>query len=95
LTILDPEQIAHLLSTYGYGVIALVVALESAGLPLPGETVLVSAAAYAGTTHDLAIAPVIAAAACGAIIGDNIGFWVGREAGPPLLAKIGPYIGLD
>ena len=92
---IDPHFLTHLLATYGYGLVALVIALESAGVPLPGETVLVSAAAYAGAEHTLAIELVIAAAAAGAIVGDNLGFWIGREAGPPLLARIGPYIGLD
>ncbi len=91
----DPAQISALLQTYGYGLILLVVALESAGVPLPGETVLVSAAVYAGTTHNLEIAGVIAAAATGAIIGDNIGFWIGREAGPPILQRFGHLVGLD
>ena len=91
----DPAQIAALLSTYGYGLILAVVALESAGVPLPGETVLVSAAVYAGSTQNLAIAGVIAAAAAGAILGDNVGFWIGREAGPPLLARFGNFVGLD
>lgn len=93
--LVDPAQISALLSTWGYGLILGVVALESAGLPLPGETVLVSAAVYAGTTHELAIAGVIAAAAAGAILGDNVGFWVGREAGTPILARFGHLVGLD
>lgn len=93
--LVDPAQISALLSTWGYGLILGVVALESAGVPLPGETVLVSAAVYAGTTHELAIAGVIVAAAAGAILGDNIGFWVGREAGPPILARFGHLVGLD
>jgi membrane protein DedA with SNARE-associated domain len=56
---------------------------------------LVSAAVYAGTRHALDIRWVIAAAAGGAILGDNIGFWVGREFGEPLLDKWGHFIGLD
>ena len=91
----DPQQISHLLATYGYWLIVIVVALESAGLPLPGETTLVSAAAYAGVSHNLSIGLVIIAAAFGAIMGDNIGFWIGREAGPPLLARLGRFVGLD
>ena len=91
----DPDQISALLASYGYGLVLLVVALESAGLPLPGETTLVSAAVYAGTTHDMAIAGVISAAAAGAILGDNIGFWIGREAGPPILERFGDLVGLD
>lgn len=95
MNLIDPAQISHLLSTYGYGLVLLVVALESAGVPMPGETVLVSAAVYAGTTHRMEIGWVIAAAAAGAILGDNVGFWVGREAGPPILARFGRLVGLD
>jgi membrane protein DedA with SNARE-associated domain len=95
LNLFDPANIPALLSAYGYGLVLAVVALESAGVPLPGETVLVSAAVYAGTTHDLKIAGVIGAAAAGAIVGDNIGFWIGREAGPPILERFGDLVGLD
>jgi membrane protein DedA with SNARE-associated domain len=69
--------------------------LESAGVPLPGETALVLASIYAGATGDLHIAQVIAAAAAGAIIGDNMGFWVGRHFGMPLLKRYGRFIHLD
>ena len=92
--LIDPAQLSGLLATYGYGLVLAVVALESAGLPLPGETVLVTASVYAGTTQNMAIAGVIAAAAGGAILGDNIGFWVGREAGPPILTRFGYLVGL-
>ncbi|MEI2735347.1 MAG: DedA family protein [Rhodoblastus sp.] len=95
MNLFDPANIPALLSAYGYGLVLAVVALESAGVPLPGETVLVSAAVYAGTTHDLKIAGVIGAAAAGAIVGDNIGFWIGREAGPPILERFGDLVGLD
>ena len=84
------QHLAH----YGYGAIFAIVMLESAGIPMPGETILVSAAAC-GTRHALDIRYVIAAAAGGAIVGDNIGFWVGREFGEPLLEKWGHLIGLD
>ena len=77
---LDGAFAQHLVH-YGYGAIFLIVMIESGGIPIPGETVLVSAAVYAGTRHALEIRFVIAAAAAGAIVGDNIGFWVGREFG--------------
>lgn len=80
---------------YAYGAVFLVVMLESAGIPVPGETILVSAAIYAGTRHGMDIRYVSAAAAGGAIVGDNIGFWVGREFGYPLLEKWGHIVGLD
>ncbi|MEA2856707.1 MAG: hypothetical protein QOH98_1028 [Methylobacteriaceae bacterium] len=91
----DSAQIHHLLSTYGYWAVLVVVMVESAGIPVPGETILVSAAIYAGTTHNMHIGLVIAAAAVGAIMGDNIGFWIGREFGPPLLKRFGKHVGLD
>lgn len=88
-------NLTHLLSTYGYGAVLLFVAIESTGIPFPGETMLLVAAIYAGTTHHLAIPFVIAAAATGAILGDNVGFWVGREGGYRLLRRYGHYIRLD
>jgi membrane protein DedA with SNARE-associated domain len=93
--LLDGNSAQHLIGQYGYGAIFVVVMLESVGIPMPGETILVSAAVYAGTKHALDIRWVIAAAAGGAILGDNIGFWVGREFGEPLLEKWGHLIGLD
>jgi membrane protein DedA with SNARE-associated domain len=95
LHLFDSAQIHQLLSTYGYWAVLVVVMVESAGIPVPGETILVSAAIYAGTTHNMHIGLVIAAAAVGAIMGDNIGFWVGREFGPPLLKRFGKHVGLD
>jgi membrane protein DedA with SNARE-associated domain len=92
---LDGDTVQHLIAHYGYAAIFLVVMLESAGIPMPGETILISAAALAGTKHALEIQWVIAAAAGGAIVGDNIGFWVGREFGEPLLEKWGDLVGLD
>lgn len=83
--------IAHLVSAHGYAAIASVVGVEGMGIPVPGETTLVAAAIYAGTSHQLSIAIVIAAAAAGAVIGDNAGYWIGRRIGCPLLTKYGHY----
>src|ERR1700736_6504907 len=66
-----------------------------AGVPLPGETILVAAALLAATTNQIDIAVVVAAAAIGAIIGDGIGYTVGRRFGTPFLRKYGRYIRLD
>jgi membrane protein DedA with SNARE-associated domain len=92
---LNAEWIEHIAVTYGYAAIFLVVMMESAGVPLPGETTLVSAAIYAGTHDSLHIQYVIASAAAGAIVGDNLGFWVGREFGTHILVKWGDLVGLD
>src|SRR3984893_7379524 len=88
-------ELTHFLMTYGYWAVLLFVAIESTGIPFPGETMLLVAAVFAGTTHQLSIALVIVAAASGAILGDNLGFWVGREGGYRLLRRYGRYIRLE
>ena len=82
------------IAQYGYIAIFLLVALESAGVPMPGETALVSAAVLAGRGA-LSIELVIACAAAAAILGDNAGYWVGREFGFPLLYRYGGYVRVD
>jgi membrane protein DedA with SNARE-associated domain len=84
------DFVAH----YGYFAVMVLVGLESAGVPLPGETALVSAAVFAGQ-GTLNIWWVIASAALAAIIGDNAGYWVGREFGFPLIYKYGRVIHFD
>src|SRR5437667_8766165 len=89
------SNLAHFLTTYGYWAVFVFVAIESTGIPFPGETMLLVAAIYAGTTHRLSIALVIVAAASGAILGDNLGFWIGREGGFRLLRRYGRYMRLE
>jgi len=78
--------VTHLIEHYGLILLFLVVGLESAGLWLPGETALIAAAVYAADGH-LSIAGVIAVAAAAAILGDNVGYWAGREGGRRLLDR--------
>jgi membrane protein DedA with SNARE-associated domain len=92
--LIDEAQIVAILTTYGYWAVFIVVALESAGIPLPGETMLVGAAIYAGHSGNVQIELIILAAAAGAIIGDNIGFWIGREFGVSLLMRYGGHVGV-
>jgi membrane protein DedA with SNARE-associated domain len=92
---LATSQLTHLLTAYGYWAVLVFVAIESMGIPFPGETMLLVAAIYAGTTHLLSLPLVIIAAASGAILGDNIGYWVGREGGYRLLRRYGHYLRLD
>lgn len=84
-----------LVANYGYLVVFAIVLLESAGLPLPGETALLSTAVYAGSTGALNIGLIVAAAATAAIAGDNLGYWVGRRYGLPLLLRYGHLVALD
>src|SRR5205085_8253701 len=73
---------------YGLLVLFLRIAAESAGLPLPGETALIAAGVLA-SQGDLNIAAVIAVAAVAAIVGDNVGYWLGRVGGRKLLTRWG------
>jgi membrane protein DedA with SNARE-associated domain len=81
-------SIASLLGSYGYLVLFLLVGVESLGVPLPGETALLTAAALAALGH-FSIAFVIGIAAAGAIIGDNTGYWIGRRGGLALVRRYG------
>jgi membrane protein DedA with SNARE-associated domain len=84
-----------LIPAYGVWLIAGMIGLESAGIPVPGETVLVAAAIYAGTTHELKIASVIGAAIVGAIVGNVVAFSIGRVYGYGLLRRYGAYLHLN
>jgi membrane protein DedA with SNARE-associated domain len=87
-------SLTHLISTYGYWGVVVIVTLESMGVPLPGESLVIAAAVYAGTTHRLDVGLLIVAVAAGAILGDNLGYWIGREVGCRLLLRYGRFIGL-
>jgi membrane protein DedA with SNARE-associated domain len=77
---------------YGYGVIAVIVMLESMGLPLPAETLIISSALYCAATHRLNINGVAVAAILGAIMGDNFGYLIGRTYGFRLLERHGSKV---
>jgi len=87
-------SIIRLVESYGYAVVFLFVAIESLGIPLPGETVLVTAGALAALGH-LSIWWVIATAAIGGIVGDAAGYWIGRLGGLALLKRYGSVIHFD
>jgi membrane protein DedA with SNARE-associated domain len=91
---ISPELLHNLLQTYGLWVLFGIVMLESAGLPLPGETALVATSLYASSTQNIAILAIILVAASAAIIGDNLGYLVGRTAGLKIVEKHGSAIGL-
>jgi membrane protein DedA with SNARE-associated domain len=80
-----------LLEHYGYLGVGGLVLLEDFGVPVPGETILIAAAVFAGAGH-MNIAVVILVAVTGAIIGDNIGFVIGHYGGRPLVERFGRYI---
>jgi len=79
--------VTHSLEAYGLILLFLLVAVESAGIPVPGETALITAAVLAASGR-FNIVEVIAVAAAGAIVGDSTGYWIARTGGRKALAKI-------
>ena len=82
------------LQALGYPGIAAIVGLESAGLPLPGETTLLAASYLAATGH-LSLPLVIATATVGAVLGDSFGYLAGRRGGRRFLERHGRWLGVS
>ena len=88
----DMATLQEVIGRWGYLVIFAAMLLENAGLPLPGETVTLLGG-YAAGSGQLNILGVMGAAAGGAVVGDNIGYWVGRRLGWGLILKVGRWLG--
>ena len=88
-------NVGHLIDTYGYWAVFILVAAESLGVPVPGETALIVAGTYAGHTHKLSPWVIFLVASAAAIIGDNIGFWIGDKGGYPLARRYGHVVRFD
>ncbi|AOW47498.1 MULTISPECIES: DedA family protein [Acetobacter] len=88
------DYLSSLFAQYGYGVVGVVVMLESMGFPLPAESLLITGALFCATTHKLHIEGVALAGVLGAIMGDNFGYLIGHLVGLRMLQKYGPKIGL-
>jgi membrane protein DedA with SNARE-associated domain len=88
-----PDWIIDLFARYGYAVVFVGVFLENTGLPVPGETSLLAGAALARSGR-LSLPWVIVTAVAGAILGDSLGFWIGRRGGRALVARFGARLGL-
>jgi membrane protein DedA with SNARE-associated domain/membrane-associated phospholipid phosphatase len=85
------DRILSLIEHYGYLVILFGVMLESTGVPLPGETILLASGVLVQRGH-LDLGDVIAFGILGAVLGDQIGYWVGREGGRPFVLRWGRYV---
>ena len=83
--------VESLFAQHGYLIMAVLIAGESAGLPLPGETSLFAGAVEA-QRGALALPAVMAVAAVAAMVGDNVGYWVGNKAGRPALHRYGHFL---
>lgn len=86
------HTLAPLLTHYGYLAVAVIVLIESFGPPLPGETVIIAAAIYA-SAGDLDVVAVGVIAFAAAVVGDSIGYLIGRKGGRALILRYGRYVG--
>jgi membrane protein DedA with SNARE-associated domain len=90
--LISVQTLQNILGVIGYPAVTLFIMIESTGIPFPGETMLLLASFFTATSHQLAIPIVIACAALGAIIGDNLGYLAGRTGGRVLALRYGKYI---
>jgi membrane-associated protein len=81
------ELLRGYLAHYGYWAVAAALLLENAGVPVPGETILLLASFLAYSEHHLHLGYVILVGVCAATIGDNLGFAIGHHGGRPLLER--------
>lgn len=84
-------SLQHILHVIGYPAVTLFILVESAGIPLPGEIIVLLASFSAGTDEHLQLPIIIACAAAGAVIGDNIGYYIGCTGGRTCIERFGRY----
>jgi membrane protein DedA with SNARE-associated domain len=84
-----------LLHTYGYAAIFVIIALENAGFPLPGETILITSAIFAARTREMNVSVIVATAALAAFSGSVGGFILGRYGERHLLRRYAHYVHID
>jgi membrane protein DedA with SNARE-associated domain/membrane-associated phospholipid phosphatase len=85
------EQVLSLIVQYGYLIVFFGVMVESMGVPLPGETILIASGILVQQSK-LDLGDVILFGILGALVGDQIGYWVGREGGRPFVLRWGRYV---
>jgi len=88
-----PQWLTDLFAHYGYAAVFLGVFLENTGLPVPGETMVLAGGALAHAGH-LSLGWVIVIAILAAILGDNLGFFIGRNGGRRIVERFGARIGV-
>jgi membrane protein DedA with SNARE-associated domain len=89
-----PQWITSLFAQYGYAVIVVGVFLENVGIPVPGETVLLAAGFFA-KQRVMRLSVVIPCAIVAAVLGDNLGYWIGSRGGRTFIERRGRYFGLS
>lgn len=81
------ETIRRFIIDWGYWGVAAGLLLENSGIPVPGETILIVASVVAYNTDELHLPWIIVIGTIAATAGDNIGYWIGRKGGRPLLER--------
>lgn len=94
ISLISDATLQQLIQAYGLWIVFFVVMAESMGVPLPGETILVAAGLYGGSTRHVDPYLLIAVAATAAVIGDNLGYLIGRTIGLKLLLRYGRYVNI-
>jgi membrane protein DedA with SNARE-associated domain len=85
------HSVAPILDRYGYLAVAGVIGVESFGVPAPGQTIMVAAAIYAGAGR-MNVFAVAAIAFIAAVLGDNVGYWIGVRGGRKAVHRWGKYV---
>jgi membrane protein DedA with SNARE-associated domain len=85
------DTLVGLFRSYGYWIVFFGVMLENAGLPVPGETILLAAGFFA-SDGDFSMLMVMLIATTGAVLGDNCGYWIGRRVGRGVLLRYGRFV---
>ncbi|NEO13427.1 MULTISPECIES: DedA family protein [unclassified Moorena] len=89
--LLSLETVQDIAKDYGYWAVFFGIALENAGVPIPGETITLVGGFGAGS-GELNYWVVLCSAIAGAVLGDNCGYWIGKIGGWPLLLRIGGLV---
>lgn len=94
LEVISLDAIQSLASGYGYWAVFGGILLENMGIPVPGETITIVGGFLAGS-GELTYLGVIGSTVAGAIVGDNIGYWLGRRGGWSTLVRVGRFFNVD
>ena len=89
------HHLIPLVATYGYAATFALLFLESLGIPVPGEGILIATALFAARTQRLDLFAIIATAVAAAFLGTSAGYLLGRSAGHALIVRFGRYVGFS
>lgn len=89
--LISVQTLIDALHVVGYPAIAVFIFIECVGVPLPGETILLLASFLSATDSQLQLPLIILCAIVGAVLGDNVGYWIGRTGGRVFVERYGRF----